>query len=166
MNESDNASQPNLPSGWGVPKNLLFDKELPSGAKVRIRLLEMEDLVNLGILDAMDNFSPEAIKTPGEVAASSSDQKKSYGLQLLEMFQIIDKVVVAALVKPKVLERPKNSKDRVEGKLYVDGIPQSDRTEIFNSAAEDMSSFLGLGSGQEPNVGVVETGAVVQNNSE
>lgn len=154
----------NLPSGWGVPKNLIFDEVLPSGAKVRLRKLEMEDLISMGLLDQLDTFSPEAISGVNELQEKSSEEKKEYGKRLIELFKMVDKIVVAALLSPKVLPKPENLEDpRIEGQLYVDGIPQEDRMHIFETAAEDMSSFLRIGEGQSGDVGSVEAGSVVPN---
>lgn len=150
----------NLPSGWGVPKNLIFDHVLPSGAKVRLRKLEMEDLIAIGILDKMDTFGPEAISgsEASLVKKSESEDREQYAKRLKELFALVDQVAVAALVNPKILPKPSDQEaPREEGRLYVDGVPQNDRMAIFEVAAEDMSSFLGIGEGQNSDVGPVET---------
>lgn len=161
-------TNPNLPPGWGVPKNLVFDKELPSGAKVRLRKLEISDLIELGLIDQLDTFSPEAIAVVGEAPKEKTEQedKAEYGKKLIGLFEMVDKVVVASLIDPKILPKPKDVNAPREEGLYVDGIPSEDKMSIFEDAAEDMSSFLGVGEGQKSDVGTVEASPVVPHNPE
>lgn len=73
------------------------------------------------------------------------------------MVEMIDKVVVACVVEPKVLRVPEDEDDRDEDNLYVDEIDFADKVYIFSWAmggADDLASFR-----EEPREGV---GAVPQ----
>ena len=145
-----------LPSGWGIPKNLIYDKVLPSGAKVRLRKLELEDLAELGVLDEMDAFTPKAMS--GNVVKKDSEPAAiDTAKQITKVLDLMDKIAVAALIKPEVHPRLKDGEEPVEGRLYVNGIPANDRGAIFEDSVEEIGSFLGTGGEQGGDVGDMAT---------
>lgn len=143
-----------------------------SGQKVKLRRLDMGDLLKLGIAEEMD-FMTKALmsnneqKSGGEAIASAVMQAGNFD----RMEGMINKVVLAGLLAPKPHHPPmhheQNEEDKAilvvdedakkDGVLYVDSIPFSDRMELFSVIFESdgLATFRGeqtFGLGNVENV--------------
>lgn len=136
-----------------------------SGQEVKIRRLDMGDLLRLGIAEEMD-FMTKALmtsdekKTGGEAIAAAVMKAGNFD----RMETMINKVVLAGLLTPKPHQPPmKFDGDNVvpdqEAKkddiLYIDDIPFADRMELFGVIFESdgLATFRGE---QTASVGNVE----------
>lgn len=137
------------PAGWAVPTQ--FDLDVPSGGKVLVRKLGMEDIIELGMVDKLDVFGAIAGKGPKK-PQDHKKKKKDSDNELLEIFRgkgnfnkmmdMINLLVKHSIIKPQVFSKPEDVIDpdtgeafpaeRVEGRFYVDQIPFTDRMFIFN----------------------------------
>lgn len=125
-----------------------FDIECPSGQLCLARKLQMEDIVQLGIIDEMDMFTEFA----AEIGAAANEAKDGDDASLSivkdkerfsKVVEIVDKVVSATVVEPRI-ERPvtKDSKGREipldpsdfkEGVVYTKYIDFADKMHIFGT---------------------------------
>lgn len=180
--------------GWGAA---LQDLALPSGAICQLRKLQMEDLVELGIMDQVDFLSQiveekhvERVKKPSDrakkqptkaeaaEAAKVAEQEQTAALlrdpkKFSTMSAMIDKIVVACVIKPQIVngfreveegQRIRLDDDaRVHGVIYSDSIPFGDKMEVFEVAfagVQKMSSFRGESAEDVGHVDSVEGDAL------
>jgi hypothetical protein len=134
-----------------------------SGQEVKLRRLDMGDLLKLGIAEEMD-FMTKALmtneekKTGGEAIASAIMQGGNFD----RMESMINKVVLAGLLAPKPHQPPLKDDGSVddeaknENVFYVDTIPFSDRMELFSVIFES-DGIATFRSEQTAGVGNVET---------
>lgn len=128
--------------------------ELPSGAVVTIRTLEIPDLIGLDILDKMDAFTPRVMAKKGK-KAKEEDQPELKAEKLLELMLVLDKVAAAAVVSPKlsILEEGETPDENAR---YASAVSVPDKMEIFQQSFSGMEEFFRLGGQQEAGVGAVE----------
>lgn len=154
-------------TGWGSQsREKEKDLTLPSGQRCRVRMLGMEDILELDLLDAMDTFSKHLIKDVKKPGKQETEEEDS-GLEFLKMLKdgdrmkdlrkTVDKVVPVVVLKPQVWPNPGKNKTPDPGKLYVKDIDLSDKFVIFSAV------FEGFGPGMadfreesEKSVGAVE----------
>jgi hypothetical protein len=134
-----------------------------SGQTVKIRRLDMGDMLRLGIAEEMDFMtkalmSNEKTETGGEAVASAVMKSDNFD----RMDKMINKVVLAGLLAPKPHHPPLKDNGEVDeeakkdGILYIDEIPFGDRMEMFSVIFESdgLATFRGE---QTASVGDVET---------
>lgn len=147
-------------TAWGsapVP----FEVELPSGQRCLVRKLQMEDVIRLNLIDALDTFSPQLMsddkpeqpKTIKETMGLMGDPDK-----LDRLMESMDKVVVVCVVKPKVFHLPNPGEERVEGRAYIDYIGFEDKMTLFGEVFEGMSEAERFR--EEPTDGMGDVAAV------
>ncbi|QNJ55333.1 tail assembly chaperone [Gordonia phage LittleFella] len=152
-----------VPEGWGQvkPRQVL---DLPSGSKVLIKELDLPDLLNLGILDIVDQFSQEALPA-ASIKGSSAEKKFLKDLaenkgQFDKMLDVMNKVTAAAVVKPPVIYLPpapegEPEKEPEEGKVYAHLVPIEDRLAIFEKGVAGMEDLFRSREGQAQDVAAV-----------
>lgn len=144
----------------------LSDLDLPSGGKVQVRMLGIEDLVELGILDQMDMFGSlvqtEHVdrvkggpKKPGDrqpkklTKAQTEEQELKAVTDLMKdkekfgpMSQSIDRVISFAILKPSV----KFAFVEVDGKLKKIDLTMRDEGQLYsdNLGLEDKMHVFGF----------------------
>lgn len=171
-----NLADPNaevfIPNGWGAPKPTRV-LDLPSGGKVRIRELEIPDLLKLGVLDVVDTFTKKVLpKTPGKKAKAATEDKLAEKLmrnpdQLDSMLVVVDKICVEAIVYPEVSLKPEDPAEALDpNKFYAHLIPFEDRMEVFAKSSSSLEEYFQAGGEQADAVGAVEESASVQLPSE
>lgn len=153
---------------WTAP--MTSDMTLPSGQVVLVRKVQMEDVVELGLLEAMDAFkdivgkgqvAAKAAKKTTKKAQAEAEEKsnETLGLGLMKdkdkfktMLKMADRVTVAVVLKPEIKFPPAGldgkalpMPDREPG-LYVDQVPFADKIHVFSSifdGMENLDSFRG-----------------------
>lgn len=121
-----------------------FDYEIKdSGQVCLIRRMDMGDFLKLGIAEELD-FMSKALMSDQQSdpqSAVSSAMMKSQNFEKME--RMINLVVCAGLIKPKVQPVPEHEQARQPGQLYVDAIPFNDRLELFSVIfdSEGLSTF-------------------------
>lgn len=125
---------------------------------VKIHRLDMGDLLKLGIADEMDFMSKALISADVKPDQKNSDAvadvvKKASNFSKMEV--MINAVVLAGVIEPKLYAVPAHENARQGGLMYVDEIPWDDRTELFSLIfeTEGLSTFR---EEQEAGVGDVE----------
>lgn len=164
-------------AGWGKPKESIV-LELPSGnGKVRIKDLEIPDLVRLGVLDVLDTFTKKVLpKEPGKKKKtqdqSVADRIMQNPDQLTGMLEVIDKVIAEAIIEPKVslrvpIEGAEGQYEPLdEDKIYAHLVPFEDKMEVFSRSTGSMEEYFRAGGEQTADVGAVEESEGVQRNTE
>ena len=152
-----------VPAGWGQVRPLQT-VELPSGGRVLVRELEIQDLLNLDILDIVDSFSQEALPK-ASVKGSNSEAQFLKNVaenkdQFDKMVDVMNRVAAQAIVKPVVTYVPppkpgEAEQEAVEGKVYAHLIPLEDRLAVFNKAVAGMEDLFRDSTEQAENVGAV-----------
>lgn len=127
------------------------DVELPSGNVAKVRQIPMTTLLSDGLFpDSMANIVRSSIdgkqskaeleaQTNAQMAEMAEDPKK-----MLEMFSVIDKIMVQAVVEPAVQLPPEDDEDRDDEVLYADEVDIEDKMFIFNfcvGGSKDIERF-------------------------
>ena len=122
-----------------------FDYTLESSEQtVLLRRLDMGDLLKLGIAEELD-FMSKAL-----MADEKSEKPKDAvntaimkGENFSRMEKMINAVVVAGVIKPKLQAIPEHEAARQPGQIYVDSVPFNDRVELFSVIfdSEGLSTF-------------------------
>lgn len=152
---------------WGQiqPKKEL---ELPSGAKVLVRELDILEIVRLGLVDKIDSFTARALpksETGGKDESEGADLFRDPE-KMAALTAAIDAVVVASVVKPKVHPQPADAADILEGRIYVHLIPFADRMEIFNHSFKSLEAFGSFRGQQAAVVGAIPASPLLANTTE
>lgn len=123
---------------------------------VLLRRLDMGDLLKLGIAEELDFMSKAlfADDTQAEKPKDAVTQAVMKGENFGRMEKMVNAVVVAGVIKPKIQATPEHEAARQPGQVYVDSIPFSDRIELFSVIfdSEGLSTFR---QEQETSVGNV-----------
>ncbi|UVK63825.1 tail assembly chaperone [Gordonia phage LilyPad] len=152
-----------VPAGWGQVKPTIV-LDLPSGSKVKVRELEIQDLLKLGVLDIVDSFSQEAL--PKQTPKGSSVEKKfledvaANKDQFEKMIDVMNKITAQAVVVPPVVYVPpppegQPESELKEGVVYAHLVPLEDRLAIFEKAVAGMEDLFRSGEGQADDVASV-----------
>jgi hypothetical protein len=125
-----------------------FDYTLESNPDqtCRVHRLDMGDLLKLGIAEELD-FMSKALMTQDspddqkakEAVASAITSAENFG----RMEKMINSVVCAGVILPKLHLPPEHENARQPGLIYADSIPFSDRIELFSVIfeSEGLSTF-------------------------
>lgn len=173
------AANPYAPTGWGANEREEMDLVTPSGQNCRVRRLERDDVIDLGLLKHLDTFTPLLLDT------KMSDAEKVQRAEALvrknphamgDMFGAVDKVVEAACVSPRVtfnqdheyMGGPMEWADPTfTATIYIKRIDIVDRMAIFNAAfGRSIDQLKSVGGGQESGVGSLADDAVLPQDAE
>ena len=137
-----------------------------TGQKVLIRRLDMGDLLKLDIAEEMDFMSkavmstesekPEEVQTSQEAVANAVKNSKNFS----KMEKMINLVVSAGVIRPRLYSPPEHENARQAGLNYVDEVPWNDRMELF-SVIFEMEGIATFREEEEPSVGDVADDAGV-----
>ena len=138
-------ANPYAPTGWQTKSRVEFDLTLPSGQLCRLMRLEREDLFRLNLMEYLDTFTPMLM-------GDMNDEERSLKMKeamtenpeaLMKMLQAIDKIVMAATIKPRVTDDEElvdigTEKDwsnpNFVATIPVENIPMMERMYIFGAA--------------------------------
>lgn len=112
---------------------------------VLLRRLDMGDILKLGIAEELDFMSKSLMadsqnaEKPKEAVSSAIMKSDNF----IKMEKMINAVVAAGVIKPKIQGIPEHDQARQPGQIYVDSIPFSDRMELFSVIfdSEGLSTF-------------------------
>ena len=146
-----------------------FNYTIPtSGQTVKVKRLDMGDLLRLGVAEQMD-FMTKALmdsdkkETGGEAVTSAIMKADNFD----RMEEMVNKIVLAGLLQPKPHMPPLaedgtvDEEAKKDGILYVDEIPFADRMDLFSVIFES-DGLATFRNEQTPSVGDVETMQSVQ----
>lgn len=137
-----------------------FDIVCPSGQRCRARTLQLEDAMSLGVLDAIDMFTPTVMKDlvgdgkPEEnnasILTSLSDPEKRAGF-----FGVVNKVCAHTVIIPKIVLV--DDGELPEGTIFANDIPFADKMQIFRDVFSGRGDALqSFRTGQTGDVAPVE----------
>jgi hypothetical protein len=111
---------------------------LPSGLVVKAKRVELQTFLRHGeVPNPLMTIINDAL-TKGEgmdvEAMVTTDEEKVDMEMVNEMYEMVNKVVVASLVDPKVLPLPEDEEDRDDDLLYVDEIDDEDKMFLWQWA--------------------------------
>lgn len=106
--------------GFSKPKE--FDFWTPSGDRVRLRKLRKMQVLKMRLHDSLDGFSLDLLKDIGDDEAMSPEAEVE-ALNVLSNTDVFDRVLVAAVVCPKL----------ILGDQALDDIEIEDKIAIFNA---------------------------------
>lgn len=168
---------PYAPVGWQVKQRNEFDLELPSGQMCRLMRLERDDLFRLDLMQYLDTFAPMLM---GQMSDEEREEKMRETMQedpesLMNMLRAIDKIVMAATIKPRITEDPElvdygsesdwDNPDFV-ATVPIENIPLMERMFIFGAAfGRSMDQLKSLWE-QAEGVGSLADGASVSQDAQ
>ena len=137
---------PYAPTGWRRKQRVEFDVTLPSGQTARMMRFERDDLLRLGLMEYLDTFTP--ILFDNTIDDNQRDEKiretlKEHPEAINDMFVAIDKVVMAATIRPRVTDDPEQTNYGTEedwedpdftATVHVDDIGMAERMYLFGAA--------------------------------
>jgi hypothetical protein len=119
-----------------------------SNQNLLLQHLDMPDLMKMGIANEVDFMTKALMSTPGDdkKEASASDQIDAaikLGANFSKLETMINKVVTAGIIKPKVYFPPEHENARQKGLFYVDYISWDERQDLFGVIfdSEGLSDF-------------------------
>jgi len=148
------------PTSWGQNANALEDLELPSGQLCLARRLGPTKMLEMGLLDKfdilgsimqrnhidrVDNPAKSTTETDAEIIAMAKSVMADPA-KLIEMLGMIDNIVRAAVVEPKLSPEPNEAEGETYevGKAYVSWIDEDDKMFIFQwcmGGSKDLERF-------------------------
>jgi hypothetical protein len=111
---------------------------------VLLRRLDMGDLLKLGIAEELDFMSKALMEdNKSEKAQEAVASAVMKGENFSRMETMVNSVVVAGVLKPKLQAIPEHAAARQPGQIYVDSVPFNDRIELFSVIfdSEGLSTF-------------------------
>lgn len=142
----ENPGNPYAPTGWGKKNRTEFDVNLPSGQLCRVMRLERDDLLRLNLIEYLDTFTPllmDQSMSDAQRESSMEQMVKDNPESLGKLFKAVDRVAMAASVKPKIVEDESkanygNESDWINPNFvpvaFIDDIDTIDRMVIFAAA--------------------------------
>lgn len=149
MGINENEGKYALGTVWSKAKDFKkpFDYILEKSKQtVLLRRLDMGDLLKLGIAEEMD-FMSKALMTNETKDDASAQTAVADAVKQADNFskmeKMINKVVLAGVVEPRLYAVPEHENARQLGLTYVDEIPWEDRMELFSIIfeTEGLSTF-------------------------
>ena len=148
----ENAEQ-YVPKGWGQKavsdQDGPYEYTLESGDTILIKKLTMPEILRLGFLDKLDFFTKALSENEDPARAlANAPQDANFVKKLLsnwsEMEEVIDKLLIAGVVAPQIVENVPAPVRKV-GVIYADTIPFSDKVELFGELmdTDDLTRFRG-----------------------
>jgi hypothetical protein len=111
---------------------------------VFLRRLDMGDLLKLGIAEELDFMSKALMQDDkSKEAKEAVSSAVMQGENFERMETMVNAVVVAGVIKPKIQAVPAHDAARQPGQVYVDSVPFNDRIELFSVIfdSEGLSTF-------------------------
>lgn len=149
------------PTAWGG--NTGEDLTVPSGQLCRVRRPGPTALINEGVLHNLDRLTPivdsyiDKVEGKPQVNVDKLMQDPS---KIEQMIHIVDRVVCAVVIEPKVVMTPNDATSRKDGVIYCDMIDLEDRFFIFQFAVGGSSDLERFRTESTELVGDVSDGAV------
>lgn len=149
---------------WGMAKPTK-EVQLPSGVNVRVRELDIPSMIQIGILDKMDSFTPKVLDDGKKKRKKVEENLATDPKRMADLVEVLDKVVAHCVVSPKLQSTPEDGVFK-EGVRYAAQIPMGDKMAVFQAAFSGMDEFFRLGGEQTADLGSVAKVEDVQSSSE
>jgi hypothetical protein len=170
---------------WG--QSPYSDLELPSGARIQVKRIDLQAIAAAELIDEFDKLSPVAEekvvqpakgkrpsdrkpKKPTKAQTEQSAMKDFFKQENIEsLLNLMDRVLPQIVIQPAIRSVssksdagkwvPINPADREEGVIYVDTIPLADQMHIlaFGMEGMDMDGLKSFREQSESDVADVET---------
>jgi hypothetical protein len=129
-----------VPTTWGGDK--YQDVEVPSGQVCLIQRLDMQALMEAGVLTRIDALTVLVDnKHVSRKAKGGKNSKKSQEMQndltmkqimndpekFKEVLEVVDRVIMAVVIAPKLHEVPEDNDDRKPDLVYIDTVDLTDK---------------------------------------
>ena len=116
-----------------------------SGQRVKLRRLDMGDLLKLGVAEELD-FMTKGLMSEDNPKDSAKEAVESVILKagnFANMEKMINTVCLAGILAPKLHAVPLHENARQPGLVYIDSVPFADRMELFSMIfeSEGLSTF-------------------------
>lgn len=163
--------QASVVNGWGQvkPRRTIT---LPSGSTVVVQDLDLEVLLETGILDHVDAFTKElSVKEKREAKKEGLTDEQALEMRFLKdkerfgkMIAMVNDAVSRSVVEPRISLLAEGAAEE-EGKIYAHLVPLDDRFAIFDEVCPDMGDAFP--DSEEPESAVAAVGNVeeLQDNS-
>lgn len=152
------APPPSLPQSrpaaevWGQNE---YDFTCPSGATCRLRKLNPEALLELGILDKMTTLPGIAEEQVQKAEGARPKTEMPSGQEIQAVIELMDVLIPAVVVLPQVHAKPKpdpnhpelRTPDRIPGLIYTDSIELPDRIAIMERAVVGVTKLASFREG-------------------
>lgn len=164
-------ADPYAPTAWGQPTEQDFT--CSSGQVCRVRRVDIMDLLGGGLLNNLDFVTkivneehiPNANVGPQSGRDRAASVLASSGPEQMGQFKnAINGVVLRVVVKPSLWPIPVEGEPRVDGCVYIDSVPFTDRVDIFNwavSGSKNAQEIQQFRPEANQSVGAVESREVV-----
>lgn len=162
-------------TAWGEEGGKKKSLTLPSGQRCLVQLLEMEDVIALGVVDQLDTFTggmlSEALSGKPKPKKTKKDAKKEEATKWMEalkdqakflkLMDAVEKIIMRAVLKPKIypepLEEDGSQGPLVKGRAYIHQVSFTDKMEIFGVVFQNLGDMSSFHEGQTPDLGDVAT---------
>jgi hypothetical protein len=144
--------------------------ECPSGERCLIRVLDIQDIINAGLLGDLDLFSkklfPKKLDEAGrpvEDEDDSTDEESIWGILADEekrefFFSLMEKLVVMGVADPKVVPASQEPED---DEISCEWIELNDRLFLFNTLMEPINTIAAFRQGQAVSVETMATSKIL-----
>ena len=138
-----------LPFPYVLGHGQITEEEIPNFAGksqiVKVRRLDMGDLLKLGIAEELDFMTKGLLdeNKPTDDPKSAVESVILKAGNFARMETMINTVVLAGLLAPKINAIPLHENARQKGLTYIDSVPFADRMELFSVIfeSEGLSTF-------------------------
>lgn len=121
---------------------------LPSGLTVKAKRVELRAFLEQGdVPNPLLQVVEEALNKGREVDLSEIVGTEGKGVNMtmvLDMYSMVDKIVMAVCVDPVVNPKPEDDEDRDDDLLYIDEFDDEDKMFLFQwsqGGTEDLATF-------------------------
>lgn len=160
-------------SKWRSQSKKKRGKEIdcPSGERCLIRILDIQDIINAGLLGDLDLFSkklfPKKLDEAGrpveDEETDSPDEESIWGILADDekrefFFSLMEKLIVMGVADPKVVP---SSQEPEEDEISCEWIELNDRLFLFNTLMEPINTIAAFRPGQATGVETVATSEIL-----
>lgn len=118
---------------------------LPSGLAVRAKRVDLQVMLAQGTIpNPLIEVVSEALERGQQMDPKELVGDKVNLDKVAEMYELVNSVVVASVVEPRISSVPEDPEDRDDDQLYVDEVEDEDKMFIFQWAGggtDDVATF-------------------------
>lgn len=151
-------STPSTPQDFKKKRAVGVVLELPSGNSIKVRGVDLVSLVVSGkipnALLATVQGHLEGVDPDATVSEATKMAEKMSPEELSEVFSVMDTLVIAMAMEPKVYPIPEGERD--EDLLYIDELDGEDKLFMFNWSQEGLKNLKRFPGGSEASLAALE----------
>lgn len=154
------STTPSTPQDFKKKRQVGIMLDLPSGLSIKVRSVDLVSLVVSGkipnallatVQGHLDGVDPETT----EQEATKMAEKMSPE-ELAEVFSVMDTLVVAMAMEPKIHPAPSDEASRSDELVYVDELEGEDKLFMFNWSQQAMERVKRFPGGPEASMAPLE----------